>query len=251
MPSTIAIQTDTPNPMDGRIRKERKASPARGFLGMTGSHFMHPKKLTTTVATLFVAVELFTGCGRSPGTQSPTTEAEPAHSPASAAPQPAAAAIAAAPAVATPAPVPVAQAPAPELAPPGVFYLVEAYKVETDAGITGLPPGTGVKLLHDNVYLTPAGEAKLPPGILTNDMAAAREARDADRQAQTVAQQSIAAQNAAAAQHARLVDSATPRSGGGPGVTTDLQRAHDAHSFTNSWEARRYYYDAYGHVHYY
>ncbi|HSI15860.1 MAG TPA: hypothetical protein VK961_27680, partial [Chthoniobacter sp.] len=63
-----------------------------------------------------------------------------------------------------------------ELAPPGVFYLIEAARIETDSGVTGLPPGTGVKLLHDDVFLTPAGQARLRPEQMTNDMVLARKA---------------------------------------------------------------------------
>jgi hypothetical protein len=74
--------------------------------------------------------------------------------------------------------------PPPELAPPGVFYLVQAVRVETDSGVTGLPPGTGVKLVREGVYLTPAGEVQLQPEVLTNNLALARKARDADRAAQ-------------------------------------------------------------------
>src|SRR5687767_1233221 len=46
------------------------------------------------------------------------------------------------------APAPSESAPAPELAPEGVFYLLAAARVETGAGVHGLPPGTGVKLIR-------------------------------------------------------------------------------------------------------
>ena len=50
--------------------------------------------------------------------------------------------------------------------------------------MTGLPPGTGVKLVREGVYLTPAGEVSLRPEQITNNLAVARQARDADRAAQ-------------------------------------------------------------------
>jgi hypothetical protein len=110
--------------------------------------------------------------------------------PAASAPQ-----IAAATPAATPEP--------PQPAPPGVFYLLRAARVETDSGITGLPPGTGVKLLHDDVYQTPAGDAKLDPAQLTNDMALARRVLAEDRKQQTALQSKLAAEAAQA--HAQEV----------------------------------------------
>jgi hypothetical protein len=77
--------------------------------------------------------------------------------------------------------------PGPHLAPPGVFYLVAAYRVETKSGVVGLPPGTGVKFLRDGIYLTPSGELAIPTRYLTNDMDVARAARDADLAAQAAA----------------------------------------------------------------
>jgi hypothetical protein len=100
--------------------------------------------------------------------------------------------------------------PAPELAPEGVFYLVAVARVENADGVHNLPPGTGVKLVRPGVYLTPYGEHPLAAALLTNDLAKARAARDADRAAQDAARQKTAdvAQAARAAQLAR--DSATP-----------------------------------------
>jgi len=126
--------------------------------------------------------------------------------------------VAVSPAPDTPAPTPVAVVastpepvipvtPAPELAPPGVFYLLAAARVETDSGITGLPPGTGVKLVRPGVYLTPAGEAPLNDAILTNDMGRARQALAADRAAQTALQARGAAANARANAAAASADS--------------------------------------------
>lgn len=139
------------------------------------------------VAILILALNaaFLCGCNR-PSAQnvSPTESAAPA------APEPKTAA-----AAATPLP-----APAPQLAPPGVFYLIETARVETDSGITGLPPGTGVKLLHDDVYQTPAGEAHLRPEQVTNDMTLARQVMTADRNLQAALKASMASQAKAAEQ---------------------------------------------------
>jgi len=93
--------------------------------------------------------------------------------------------------------------PAPELAPPGVFYLLVAVRVETDSGVTGLPPGTGVRLLHDDLYQTPAGEAHIAEGQVTNDMALARKAKSADAATQAAAQARIAADGKTIAERQR------------------------------------------------
>jgi hypothetical protein len=80
-----------------------------------------------------------------------------------------------------------------ELAPAGVFYLLAAARIETDSGVTGLPPGTGVKLLHDDLYLTPAGQAHLRADQLTNDMTLARQALASERARQAGAAARVAA----------------------------------------------------------
>jgi hypothetical protein len=98
--------------------------------------------------------------------------------------------------------------PAPELAPEGVFYLVTSARVETTDGIRGLPPGTGVKLVREGIYLTPVGEVPLDPSQLTNDMQRARQARDADRAAQADVKARALADKAAADSAARIA--ATP-----------------------------------------
>lgn len=89
--------------------------------------------------------------------------------------------------VSTPAPpaviatAPPTAPPSPELAPPGIFYLLAAVRVETDSGVTGLPPGTGVKFVREGIYLSSAGEVALRPDQITNNLATARQARDAER----------------------------------------------------------------------
>jgi len=108
------------------------------------------------------------------------------------------------PAPATPTLEPVAVAtpppatPAPELAPPGVFYLIAAARVETSDGIVGLKPGTGVKLVRPGIYLTPAGEVSLNPEQMTNDLALARRVASADSSAQAAVKSALAAQAATA-----------------------------------------------------
>jgi hypothetical protein len=151
-------------------------------------------KVISLIAGMFLPI-LIAGCSK---TNTTTENDTPSASPDAAPAQPASPATPAAAPVASTAPTaPASGVPTPrELAPPGVFYLVETARIETTDGISGLPPGTGVKLLHDDVYLTPAGEARLRPDQITNDMALARAARNADRAAQAAAQARIAADGA-------------------------------------------------------
>jgi hypothetical protein len=100
-------------------------------------------------------------------------------------------------------PEPAAPAP-PELAPEGVFYVIVATRVETESGVHGLPPGTGVKLVRPGIYLTPAGEMAIAPERLTNDMAVARAARNAAQAEQAALQQQGAANASVAAEQARM-----------------------------------------------
>lgn len=86
-------------------------------------------------------------------------------------------------------PTPQPVAPAPELAPEGVFYLVLWARIETNDGVIGLEPGTRVKLVRPGVYLTPAGEAALDAGQLTNNLGVARRVRDASVAAKAAAKQ--------------------------------------------------------------
>ncbi len=86
-----------------------------------------------------------------------------------------------------PAPQPVD--PAPEVAPEGVFYLVSWARIETNDGVIGLEPGTCVKLVRPGVYLTPAGEAALDAGQMTNNLGVARRVRDASVAAKAAAKQ--------------------------------------------------------------
>lgn len=75
--------------------------------------------------------------------------------------------------------------PPPEYAPPGVFYLLAPVRKDTKDGIIRLLPGTEVKATRNGKYMTPEGEMGLPTGLLTNDMAKARAARNADKVAQS------------------------------------------------------------------
>jgi hypothetical protein len=192
----------------------------------------------------------------------------------------AAPAIAAKPAASNPAnapAVPPVAATTPQLAPPGVFYLIKAARVETADGVTGLPPGTGVKLLHDDVYLTPAGQARLGAEMLTNDLNIARQARDGDRAAQNAVQARIASDSAASAARARqtatapspgpafpVVSSAAPQAVAEPTpvkppLGSSLSRPEDALNTTHSKtkdnvftdaQGRQYWKDIYGRRHY-
>jgi len=109
-----------------------------------------------------------------------------------------------------PAPPPVAATtPLPETPPPatparhlaaeGVFYLTTWVRVENSDGVTGLPPGTGVKLVKPGVYLTPAGEWPLADNVITNDLDIARRARDAGLAGRALAAQRQATEEARAA----------------------------------------------------
>jgi hypothetical protein len=143
------------------------------------------------------------GCKKPVASEETPEETAPSAAAPSATPPPASQPVA----VVTPAPA----TPAPELAPPGVFYLLAAARVETTDGIMGLPPGTGVKLVRPGVYLTPAGEAPLDASKLTNDMGVARRARDRDRLTQTALQKQIATQAAAeSAAQAALANGSKP-----------------------------------------
>jgi hypothetical protein len=167
------------------------------------------------ISAAATAVCLLSGCSKTPQQEtSSIAEATPAPAAsAPATPQPSGAAAPAAPAVepaSASAPTAIAT-PAPELAPAGVLYLVEAVRIETDSGITSLTPGTGVKLLHDDVYLTPAGEAHLRPDQMTNNMTLARQILTADRQAQAAIKATGAAQaeSVATLQALRSAEAAT------------------------------------------
>jgi hypothetical protein len=107
--------------------------------------------------------------------------------------------------ITTPSPTPVAVAkpppatPARHLAAEGVFYLVSWVRIETNDGIVGLPPGTGVKLVRPGVYLTPNGEAPLNDFQITNDLDIARQARDAGLAGKAIANKRLAEEEAKAA----------------------------------------------------
>lgn len=133
----------------------------------------------------------FAGCKKPVATEQPPEETSPTAAPAPATPEPKAVAVAT--------PTPAQATPAPELAPPGVFYLVTAARVETNDGVVGLPPGTGVKLVRPGIYLTPAGEVPLNPAQLTNDMGVARRAANIEKNTQAAIQQRIAAQTSSGA----------------------------------------------------
>jgi len=169
--------------------------------------------------TVCVAASLllgFSGCKKPVASEEPTEETPPAASAPKATPGTSSSATATSPATAAP-PVPTAT---PELAPPGVFYLIAAARVETSDGVTGLPPGTGVKLVRPGVYLTPAGEVSLNPSLLTNDMGVARRALAQEKTKQSsLEQQRVAAEVIAqkAAQAAEQTASAQ-----GPGYHPQL-----------------------------
>lgn len=141
--------------------------------------------ITPRLTAALVALA-FASCQKPTAEIPPTDDAPtaPVSAPA-ATPAPRAASVSAPPAASVAAPP--SATPAPELAPPGIFYLIAAVRMETDSGITGLPPGTGVKFLREGVYLSDAGEVALSPDQITNNLAIARRARDADRGKQTTA----------------------------------------------------------------
>jgi hypothetical protein len=95
----------------------------------------------------------------------------------------------------TPAPAP----PVRHLAPEGVFYLTAWVRVENNDGITGLPPGTGVKLVRPGVYLTPSGEMPLDEKTITNDLDIARRAQGEGVAGKLIASERQAIEDAKAA----------------------------------------------------
>jgi len=117
-------------------------------------------------------------------------------------------------------PEPIAVAPPPptrHLAPEGVFYLTTWVRVESNDGITGLPPGTEVKLVKPGVYLTPSGEMPLDEKMITNDLDIAHRAqgqgvagkvilneRQAIEEAKVAAMEGAASGDATSAQNVQL-----------------------------------------------
>ena len=70
--------------------------------------------------------------------------------------------------------------PTPRLAADGVFYLLKGARVETDAGVVGLVPGTQVKRLRAGIYQSSEGEVALSDDQITNDLDLADKARGGD-----------------------------------------------------------------------
>jgi len=139
------------------------------------------------------------GCQKSPVAQAPAP-ASAAETPIPSTPPPTAPI-----AVATPPPA----TPSPQLAPPGVFYLIQPARIETADGIVGLKPGTGLKLIRPGVYLSPYGEVNLAEEQVTNDLGVARGVLAADQNAQAALKASLVAQaqQAAEAEQSRAVAS--------------------------------------------
>jgi hypothetical protein len=71
-----------------------------------------------------------------------------------------------------------------QLAPPGVFYMLERVTAETKNGITAVVPGDEVKLLSRNGnklrVIMGATEFEVTESQVTNDIALAREAEKND-----------------------------------------------------------------------
>jgi hypothetical protein len=71
-----------------------------------------------------------------------------------------------------------------QLAPPGVFYMLERVSVETPTGVRAVVPGDQVKLLarkKDRLKLTDGSiDFEVPPSKVTNDLDQAREAERMD-----------------------------------------------------------------------
>jgi len=116
--------------------------------------------------------------------------------------------------------------PAPEtppprhLAPEGVFYLTTWVKAENKDGITGLPPGTEVKLVKPGIYRTPGGEMPLDENKITNDLDIARRARDVGSVERVIANERQAIEEAkAAAIETTAADNPASPSGGQPKET--------------------------------
>jgi hypothetical protein len=79
------------------------------------------------------------------------------------------------------------------LAPEGTVYLIEYVSTPTNSGVIGYPPGTRLRLVHDqgdSMTVTTEGRTfNVPGGVVTNDLdlAALAARRDAESQRQIVA----------------------------------------------------------------
>jgi len=174
------------------------------------------------------------------------------------------------PVPATPAPVAAVPTPAgtPELAPPGVYYLLAATKIETADGIFGLPPGAGLKRIRPGTYLSSNGEVQLRDDQVTNDMALARKAKQQDEAVQIALKNRIAQEKAAAqaaAQRAAVAPpqsntsansapppssgfSSTPRPSGG--TSLDKQQYDNSRTILYDGHGKAYWKDSTGGRHY-
>jgi hypothetical protein len=163
------------------------------------------------------------------------------------------------PAAKAEAPASATAAPAkPELAPPGIFYLIEATHIETADGIVGLKPGDGVKLVRPGVYLSAGGEVPLRADQVTNDLAVARGVLQQDQATQAAIRTQLAAQarQAQAVQAARdAIPLAPPNSGQAvatpsasplPPLGSSLARPTDGINTTHSSTKDKVYTDSKG-----
>ena len=135
------------------------------------------KSLLLVIAVAAVAFALWTM--RNPSEKPPAEQPQPI---AMATPEPAAHPIAALPPVATPPPPPPKQ-----LAPDGIYFLVERVSVATDSGITAAPPGTKVSLVRAGPPMRVTdgrNEFDVAPTQITNDLDIAAQVSYADRAAQ-------------------------------------------------------------------
>jgi len=77
-------------------------------------------------------------------------------------------------------------------APPGIYFLVAKVSVETDSGITGLPPGTPVRQVGPTDFIAPDGQKiTLRPDQITDDLRVAHHVAGLDATAQNVLRQSL------------------------------------------------------------
>ena len=154
---------------------------------------MFPVVRCTLCLALVVA---FSACQKKASEPSASEAEQPAATPppvaatATPAPAPAPAPESAPAAPATPAP--------PRLAPPGVYFLVTAVTVATDAGVTGLPPGTRVVRQPDGRFLANGQQIALRPEQITNDLNVAEKVASTDRAAQASIRQTLAPSRPAA-----------------------------------------------------
>jgi len=106
------------------------------------------------------------------------------------------------PVPATPTPPPAATPTPRPLAPPGTFYVIKYFTVESDGGLSGIKPGTKVKLIKDGNEVVRVSDGAIEfdarKEYLTNDLETASLVARHDINSQAQLRQRMAIEGAAA-----------------------------------------------------